>query len=113
MGVLDVIKEGTVSRFKRIGVREMSSYAKQILRAIAYMHRLNIMHRDLKCSNILLSNRNVVKVADFGLSRDLSRAPIRRYDDDRYDRILSTQVLHTFTPMSTATCSDKSAPYCR
>lgn len=35
------------------------------------------MHRDLKCSNVLVSNQNVVKLADFGLARDLTVAAVR------------------------------------
>jgi len=43
----------------------------QITAAIEYLHTRNIVHRDLKCENILLDRHNNVKVSDFGFSKDL------------------------------------------
>lgn len=43
---------------------------KQILQGVNYCHSRNIIHRDLKCSNIVLNSRGEVKVADWGLARE-------------------------------------------
>lgn len=42
---------------------------QQLLSATAYLHTNAILHRDLKTSNLLLNNRGVLKVADFGMAR--------------------------------------------
>lgn len=36
--------------------------------AVDYMHRQNVLHRDIKTQNILLTGENDVQVGDFGLS---------------------------------------------
>jgi serine/threonine protein kinase len=35
----------------------------------AYLHERDALHRDLKCSNVLVDQRFRCKIADFGLSR--------------------------------------------
>jgi len=44
----------------------------QILKAIKYMHSGDLIHTDLKPSNILLNSECLVKIADFGLARSVS-----------------------------------------
>ncbi|KAF9157064.1 hypothetical protein DFQ26_009139 [Actinomortierella ambigua] len=40
----------------------------EVARGLAYIHHENILHRDLKSANVLLTQHLVVKLADFGLA---------------------------------------------
>lgn len=41
------------------------------LRGIAYLHSRDVLHRDLKPNNLLFSSDGQLKIADFGLARDM------------------------------------------
>ena len=47
----------------------VSKYCQQILKGLAYLHESKIVHRDLKCANILLDSYNNCKLTDFGISK--------------------------------------------
>jgi len=47
-------------------------FFQQIISGIEYSHRLKIVHRDLKPENVLLDDDLNVKIADFGLSNEIS-----------------------------------------
>ncbi|TMW67636.1 hypothetical protein Poli38472_011256 [Pythium oligandrum] len=44
------------------------TYFTQLLSGVLFCHQLGIVHRDLKPENLLLSDTDVLKIADFGLS---------------------------------------------
>ncbi|KAG5468256.1 hypothetical protein LSCM1_02234 [Leishmania martiniquensis] len=48
---------------------EVLRYMKQIGEGLSYLHNQDVVHRDLKPTNIFISNDNVLKIGDFGLAK--------------------------------------------
>lgn len=69
----------------------------QILQGLAFIHRHGFFHRDLKPENILCSGPELVKIADFGLVREIrSRPPYTDYVSTRWYRAPEV-LLHSTT----------------
>lgn len=56
-----------------------ASIMKQLLNGLSYCHKKNFLHRDIKCSNILMNNKGQIKLGDFGLARLFSSNKERPY----------------------------------
>jgi serine/threonine protein kinase len=67
----------------RLGVARAFNFARQFCEGMRYAWRsCGIVHRDIKPANVLLTNDDILKIADFGLSRfdaasDEADAPTR------------------------------------
>ncbi|EGR30809.1 hypothetical protein IMG5_123230 [Ichthyophthirius multifiliis] len=57
---------------------EIKCIVLQLLNGIQHMHKQFQIHRDIKLSNILINDKGIVKIADFGLARHYS-IPHRPY----------------------------------
>ncbi|KAH7724930.1 CMGC/RCK/MAK protein kinase [Aphelenchoides avenae] len=59
----------------------------QVLQGLAYMHKNGFFHRDMKPENIMCNGTELVKIADFGLAREIrSRPPFTDYVSTRWYR---------------------------
>jgi serine/threonine-protein kinase len=61
-----------LGRRKRLPVAEALDMARQLARALVYMHQNGIVHRDLKPENVLVTDDGHVKLLDFGIAMDES-----------------------------------------
>ncbi|HEY7409395.1 MAG TPA: serine/threonine-protein kinase [Vicinamibacteria bacterium] len=66
--------EGTLDREKSLDVPRALNYTVQVLRGVDHAHQNQVLHRDLRPANVLISESGVCKVADFGTSRFLEKS---------------------------------------
>jgi len=57
---------------------EAKTVIQQLLKGVHHLHDNWILHRDLKTSNILMSHKGILKIADFGLAREYG-SPLKEY----------------------------------
>ncbi|XP_058097220.1 mitogen-activated protein kinase kinase kinase 1-like [Magnolia sinica] len=73
---LELVTQGSLARlYEKYHLRDsqVSAYTRQILSGLKYLHDRNVMHRDIKCANILVDASGSVKLADFGLAKETSK----------------------------------------
>ncbi|XP_073005694.1 uncharacterized protein [Typha latifolia] len=80
--VMEYMAGGSVADLLQAGppLDEMSiaCILRDLLHAIEYLHSEGKIHRDIKAANILLTENGDVKVADFGVSAQLTKTMSRR-----------------------------------
>lgn len=73
--VLEFMEGGTLTQAAsqfQFQEKHVAYVAKQVLTALSFLHGRNLLHRDLKSPNIMLTIDGEVKLIDFGLCVDLS-----------------------------------------
>ncbi|KAI0012796.1 Pkinase-domain-containing protein [Xylariaceae sp. FL0662B] len=59
-------------------VPQIKCYLLQLLEGLRYLHDSKILHRDMKAANLLINNKGILQIADFGLARHYDGAvPVR------------------------------------
>ncbi len=87
--VLEYMQGGDLQRFARenpLTLKRSIKYLEQVCAGLRHAHQHDIIHRDVKPQNLLLSSdKEIIKIADFGVARvHLSDAPITRVGTNIY-----------------------------
>uniref|UniRef100_A0A0E0JT07 [RNA-polymerase]-subunit kinase n=1 Tax=Oryza punctata TaxID=4537 RepID=A0A0E0JT07_ORYPU len=70
---------------QRFSLPQVKCYMKQLLTGIEHCHNKGVLHRDIKSSNLLVSNDGILKIADFGLATS--------FDPDNKEQPMTSQVI--------------------
>lgn len=74
------------SKGKPFSETEIRNWCFQVFQALSHMHQRGYFHRDLKPENLLVT-KELIKVADFGLAREIiSEPPYTEYVSTRWYR---------------------------
>ncbi|GBL84848.1 Serine/threonine-protein kinase ICK [Araneus ventricosus] len=89
--VFEYMKENLYQLMKRRDRQfqepEIKNILYQILQGLSFMHKHGYFHRDLKPENVLCMGSDLIKIADFGLAREIrSRPPYTDYVSTRWYR---------------------------
>ncbi|XP_060926707.1 fibroblast growth factor receptor 1b [Limanda limanda] len=68
---LEYWSESRPTPLDSLEMKELVSAAYQVARGMAYLASKKCIHRDLAARNVLVTDDNVMKIADFGLARDV------------------------------------------
>ncbi|XP_038071244.1 hepatocyte growth factor receptor-like [Patiria miniata] len=68
------LKTFLMKQKQRVSNSQLIQFAYHVALGMEYLGRQRFVHRDLAARNCMVDNRLVVKIADFGLSRDLDES---------------------------------------
>ncbi len=58
---------------------QIQVFMRHLMDGLTFCHSRDILHRDIKGSNLLVNNRGQLKLADFGLARRYNKEEQRAY----------------------------------
>ncbi len=66
----------TVKKMTKLTENQSKNIFKQLIETLKYIHSKNIVHRDIKPHNILLTLDNQIKICDFGVGKEITKGTL-------------------------------------
>jgi serine/threonine protein kinase len=77
---LGSVKDYMRNAGKTLSEKQIASICAQVLLGLSYLHSLNIVHRNVKCSNIYVSEKGDIQLGDFGLAECFESLAVKNID---------------------------------
>ena len=73
---------------------QIVKYSTGVALGLDYLHKINIVHRDVKTANLLMDENDVVKIADFGVARVMANDGVMTAETGTYRWMAPEVIAH-------------------
>jgi tRNA A-37 threonylcarbamoyl transferase component Bud32 len=73
---------------------QIVKYSTGVALGLDYLHKINIVHRDVKTANLLMNENDVVKIADFGVARVMAKDGVMTAETGTYRWMAPEVIAH-------------------
>ena len=70
--IMEYVNGNDIAEYIKLNPKEINSVFEQLIEAFVYLERKNICHRDIRAKNILVNEKGIVKVIDFGFGKEFT-----------------------------------------
>ncbi|PRQ57790.1 putative mitogen-activated protein kinase kinase kinase STE-STE11 family [Rosa chinensis] len=84
---MELVPRGSLRSFYQtnpVSCLLVSKYTKDILHGLKYLHDHNVIHRDIKCANILIDAQGSAKLADLGVGKIIRMNDIKSFQGSAF-----------------------------
>jgi len=91
--VMEHVEDVSLLKYLRVNqssVTRILDIAAQVCEALEFAHKRGVLHLDIKPGNILIDQHGHVRVADFGLAKEIQETTRRANSDGHTGRVMGT-----------------------